>query len=79
MRPRSILAGVALVSVSQMALAQKPAAVPPSGELIYKTYCIGCHTTEVHWREKRLANRLGESQVPGPSLGQQQWHRPQRG
>jgi hypothetical protein len=27
----------------------------PSGELICSTYCIGCHTTEVHWREKRLA------------------------
>ncbi|MGZ5033851.1 MAG: hypothetical protein ACXWAC_11695 [Usitatibacter sp.] len=27
----------------------------PSGELIYSTYCIGCHTTQVHWREKRLA------------------------
>jgi mono/diheme cytochrome c family protein len=25
------------------------------GELIYSTYCIGCHTTQVHWREKRLA------------------------
>ena len=54
MRPGSNVLGIALVLVSQMALAQKPV-VPPSGELIYKTYCIGCHTTEVHWREKRLA------------------------
>jgi hypothetical protein len=39
----------------QAALAQDPATGEPNGELIYKTYCIGCHTTEVHWREKRLA------------------------
>jgi len=27
----------------------------PPGELLYATYCVGCHTTQVHWREKRLA------------------------
>jgi len=25
------------------------------GEVLYSTYCIGCHTTQFHWREKRLA------------------------
>ena len=25
------------------------------GELLYSTYCIGCHTTQMHWREKKLA------------------------
>ncbi len=25
------------------------------GQLLYDTYCISCHTTEVHWRQKRLA------------------------
>ena len=54
MRPTSILAAIALVLGTQAALAQQPANAP-NGELIYKTYCIGCHTTEVHWREKRLA------------------------
>jgi mono/diheme cytochrome c family protein len=24
------------------------------GELLYSTYCDGCHTERVHWREKRL-------------------------
>jgi mono/diheme cytochrome c family protein len=31
---------------------------PPSaarGELLYKTNCIECHTTQVHWRDRRLA------------------------
>lgn len=23
------------------------------GELLYNTYCVGCHTTQVHWRERR--------------------------
>lgn len=25
------------------------------GELLYSTHCIACHTTHVHWRDKRLA------------------------
>jgi mono/diheme cytochrome c family protein len=27
----------------------------PRGELLYSTYCVGCHTTQVHWRDKKLA------------------------
>jgi mono/diheme cytochrome c family protein len=26
------------------------------GELLYTTHCIACHTTEVHWRNKRAAS-----------------------
>lgn len=25
------------------------------GALLYDTHCITCHTTEIHWRDKRLA------------------------
>ena len=25
------------------------------GMLLYSTYCVSCHTTQVHWREKKLA------------------------
>jgi len=25
------------------------------GEMLYSTHCIACHTTHVHWRDKRLA------------------------
>jgi mono/diheme cytochrome c family protein len=36
-----------------------PQATPPpgmsQGELLYTTHCVGCHTTEVHWREKKIA------------------------
>jgi mono/diheme cytochrome c family protein len=24
------------------------------GELLYSTHCIACHSTQVHWREKKL-------------------------
>lgn len=25
------------------------------GELLYSTYCIACHDSQVHWRDKKLA------------------------
>jgi len=25
------------------------------GELLYTTHCIECHTTQVHWRDNKLA------------------------
>jgi hypothetical protein len=31
------------------------AAQSERGELLYSTYCDGCHTEQVHWREKKLA------------------------
>jgi mono/diheme cytochrome c family protein len=35
--------------------AQAPASAAPSrGELLYATHCIACHTTQVHWRDRRL-------------------------
>lgn len=32
-----------------------PEREPSRGELLYTTHCIACHTTEVHWRNQRLA------------------------
>jgi mono/diheme cytochrome c family protein len=26
-----------------------------NGELLYLTHCIGCHTTQIHWRDNRIA------------------------
>lgn len=31
------------------------AADPSRGELLYTTYCVACHTEQVHWRSKKLA------------------------
>jgi len=25
------------------------------GELLYATHCIACHTTQMHWRDQRIA------------------------
>ncbi len=38
------------------AMAQTSApASPTRGELLYTTHCIACHSTQMHWRDKRLA------------------------
>ena len=37
------------------ATASGQATPPPRGEQLYSVYCSGCHTTEVHWRTKKLA------------------------
>ena len=49
---------IALIGVTLMlvcAAAPGQVARTPRGELLYSTYCNGCHTTEVHWRAKKLA------------------------
>jgi len=43
----SVLAGTAWVSTF--------AGAQTRGELLYSTHCIACHTTQVHWRDRRLA------------------------
>jgi len=35
------------------ALAQERA--PSRGELLYTTHCVACHTTQMHWRDRKLA------------------------
>ena len=32
-----------------------PAGAQSRGELLYTTHCVACHTTQVHWRDRRLA------------------------
>ncbi|MEJ8826690.1 cytochrome C [Variovorax humicola] len=45
--PACVLAASLLSGVS--------AGAQSRGELLYATHCIACHTTQVHWRERRLA------------------------
>jgi len=43
-------------SVLAGALALAPAVQAQSrGELLYSTHCIACHTTQMHWRDKKRA------------------------
>ena len=46
---------IALLSACATASVEARGAGDSRGELLYSTYCVSCHTTEVHWREKRLA------------------------
>lgn len=49
-------AGVAVVVTLLGALVLAPAAQAQSrGELLYSTHCIACHTTQIHWRDKKAA------------------------
>jgi mono/diheme cytochrome c family protein len=51
--PKLLLAACAMAT---MAGAQPLPAAPASrGELLYGTHCIACHTTQVHWRDQKLA------------------------
>ncbi|MFM9925237.1 hypothetical protein VLK31_19760 [Variovorax sp. H27-G14] len=34
---------------------QAPAQSQGRGELLYSTHCVTCHTTEMHWRDKKAA------------------------
>ena len=44
----SLLAGGLIAASSAVAQSR--------GALLYATHCIACHTTEMHWRDKRSAN-----------------------
>ena len=56
---KHVLQGILFLSI--LALVDVAGAQPPSerelsrGELLYSTHCIACHTTQVHWRDQRLA------------------------
>ena len=45
-----------VVGVLFSAMTITPSAQAQSrGELLYSTHCISCHTSEMHWREKKAA------------------------
>jgi mono/diheme cytochrome c family protein len=55
MRNLTALAGTVLMCVVSLAVGQAQGADESRGKTLYSTYCTECHTTQVHWREKRLA------------------------
>lgn len=56
MNPLKTLMLVACLSGSAAVCAQtQPPVREQRGELLYSTHCVSCHTSEVHWRDKRLA------------------------
>jgi mono/diheme cytochrome c family protein len=48
-----LLVGLAF-AVAVPLLAQPAPPAPSRGELLYRTQCIACHDTQVHWRQNRL-------------------------
>ena len=53
---KSSHAGAVGVGALLGALLLAPAAQAQSrGELLYSTHCITCHTSQMHWRDKRVA------------------------
>ena len=52
---RSIVAALFVVLGNAADAGAQPTRDASRGELLYSTHCIFCHTTEVHWREKKLA------------------------
>lgn len=53
MKPSRMLIVAAL---GVIATAQAQTGAPSArGELLYATHCVACHTTQMHWRDGRLA------------------------
>jgi len=50
-----VLIGVASVIFSVAASSQVARTEEPRGEVLYSTYCVSCHTTQIHWRTNKLA------------------------
>ena len=44
-----------LVAASAGAQDRSPQA---RGEILYSTFCVACHTTQMHWRDKRIAHDM---------------------
>lgn len=49
-----ILLLAAMAGISPMAFAQT-APAESRGQLLYSTHCISCHTSQVHWRDDKMA------------------------
>ena len=52
---RSLLAVLFVLSGNPADAGAQPMRGASRGELLYSTHCIACHSTRVHWREKKLA------------------------
>ncbi len=52
----SVIVRTLVIAFSCGLMAVPSALAQSRGELLYTTHCISCHTTEMHWRDKRSAN-----------------------
>ena len=54
MQAVTIFLACAALAAAAGACAQTAAA--GRGQLLYETHCIECHTTQMHWRDRRVAH-----------------------
>jgi mono/diheme cytochrome c family protein len=54
MAKRLVVLAIFFLGLAGPVFAQTRAAVP-RGELLYSTHCIGCHNTQLHWRNGKAA------------------------
>jgi mono/diheme cytochrome c family protein len=52
---KSILAALLLLLGTLADAAEPPIRNSARGELLYSTFCVACHNTQVHWRDKALS------------------------
>jgi mono/diheme cytochrome c family protein len=52
--PKTI-AGTLLLWLALSAAAQPGSRPASRGELLYANHCVECHSTQMHWRDQRLA------------------------
>lgn len=50
----ALLATLAMAFPPTQAQAQAPAGPGSRGQMLYGNHCIACHTTQMHWRDKKL-------------------------
>jgi mono/diheme cytochrome c family protein len=55
MRERSITPLMAIAPLCAALLLAPPASAQSRGEMLYSLHCIACHTTQMHWRDNKLA------------------------
>jgi mono/diheme cytochrome c family protein len=46
---------LALLATTCAAARAQAVPSPTRGQLLYSTHCIACHSSQMHWREKKLA------------------------
>ena len=51
----SLLSAVGVLGCASAVALAATAQAESRGELLYSTHCISCHTTEMHWRDARVA------------------------
>ncbi len=55
MAHRSLLAALFLIFANLAFADEQRTYIAGRGELLYSTYCIACHSAQIHWRDKKLA------------------------